>query len=172
MSLFRTVPSTGDFSPLFRLLDDYDVHRSSPAESTTVRSFTPRFDVRETEDAYYLDGELPGTPQESIEIEFFDHHTLVVKGRAEREFHKGNDNTEPAEPQGASSSDVARTVTKSDNKQHRYWVSERSIGEFHRDFSFPGRVDQDKVRASLKNGILSVVVPKVTVTGSKKITIE
>lgn len=43
----------------------------------------------------------------------------------------------------------------------RYWVSERSVGEFQRTFNFPGKVDRDAVKASLKNGILTVVVPKL-----------
>lgn len=53
-----------------------------------------------------------------------------------------------------------------------YWFSERSLGEFHRSFSFPNRVDQDNVKASLKNGILSILVPKAAAPGAKRITIE
>lgn len=54
---------------------------------------------------------------------------------------------------------------------YKYWVSERSVGQFQRRFEFPGRVDQESVKASLKNGILSVIVPKA-VKAEKKITIE
>ncbi|KAL8730456.1 MAG: hypothetical protein Q9166_004094 [cf. Caloplaca sp. 2 TL-2023] len=55
--------------------------------------------------------------------------------------------------------------------QSRYWVSERSVGEFQRTFSFPGKVDQEAVKASLKNGILSIVVPKAA-RQERKIAIE
>jgi HSP20 family molecular chaperone IbpA len=54
----------------------------------------------------------------------------------------------------------------------KYWVSERSVGEFSRTFSFPNRVDEEHVKASLKNGILSVVVPKLAAPASKRITVE
>lgn len=54
----------------------------------------------------------------------------------------------------------------------KYWVSERSVGEFERRFSFPGRVDQEAVKASLKNGVLSVVVPKVVAREVRRIQIE
>lgn len=54
----------------------------------------------------------------------------------------------------------------------KYWVSERSVGEFERRFSFPGRVDQEAVKASLKNGILSVMVPKVAAKEARRIQIE
>lgn len=72
MSLFRTsFPSSGDFTPLFRLLDDYDIHRTGRQSSqSSMRSFSPRFDVRETGEGYHLDGELPGIAQNDIDIEF------------------------------------------------------------------------------------------------------
>ena len=63
------------------------------------------------------------------------------------------------------------STSKSAVPEHKYWVSERSVGEFQRRFQFPGRVDQEAVKASLKNGILSVIVPKA-VRSEKKITIE
>lgn len=185
MSLFRSMPSTsGDFAPLFRLLDDYDVHRTSRGQVSSMRSFTPRFDVRESDDAYHLDGELPGIPQKNIDIEFSDHNTLVIKGRSERESITTNDPQADATEEGQgedTSSGAVQTgnkeqsvTTKADNSdtKHRYWASERSMGEFHRTFSFPGHVDQENVKASLKNGVLSVAVPKSTASGSKKITIE
>jgi HSP20 family molecular chaperone IbpA len=170
MSLFRTsFPSGGDFAPLFRLLDDYDLHRSS-RQNTTTRAFQPRFDVRESDDSYHLDGELPGIAQKDINIEFTDPNTLVVKGRTEREYHT----TEPNEPAGDDGSTVAEAGDKAQTPKpsHRYWARERSVGEFQRTFTFPGRVDQDNVKANLKNGILSVVIPKSTVPTAKKIAIE
>ncbi|KAL2867327.1 Hsp20/alpha crystallin family protein [Aspergillus lucknowensis] len=175
MSLFRTIPTAGDFAPLFRLLDDYDTHRATRGQ-TTVRSFSPRFDVRESNDSYHLDGELPGIPQKDIDIEFTDPQTLVIKGRSEREYHSpsGGRVTEQVEPEGESS-EVAKTGEKQVSRateKPRYWVSERSVGEFQRTFSFPARVDQDNVKANLKDGILSVVVPKAAPPSSKKITIH
>lgn len=65
----------------------------------------------------------------------------------------------------------AAHAPKSAEPSYKYWVSERYSGQFERRFNFPGRVDQDAVKASLKDGILSVVVPKAVRT-EKKITIE
>lgn len=165
MSLFRTTfPSSGEFGPLFRLLDDYDSHRSTRQQSSpSLRSFSPRFDVRESEDAYYLDGELPGIAQKDIDIEFADPQTLVVKGRTEREYQTG-----PNKDAEGATNDTEQTPTTA----HRFWASERSVGEFQRTFAFPARVNQDAVKASLKNGILSIIVPKATAVASKKITVE
>ncbi|KAJ5490832.1 30 kDa heat shock protein [Penicillium diatomitis] len=179
MSLFRSsFHPSGDFAPLFRLLDDYDRHRSH--SQSAVRGFAPKFDVRESESAFHLDGELPGIAQEDINIEFTDPQTLVVKGRTEREYHHSS---EPSKNQSNSSSNdteqavetadkAAKNNTKTASNGHRYWASERTVGEFSRTFSFPNRVDQDHVKASLKNGILSILVPKATAPATKKITIE
>jgi len=54
----------------------------------------------------------------------------------------------------------------------RYWITERSVGQFQRSFSFPSRIDQDAVKASLKNGILNIVVPKAKIVGPRRISIE
>jgi len=71
----------------------------------------------------------------------------------------------------SSSSAVAQPPINSDG--HRYWVQERMVGEFQRSFSFPHNIDQEAVKASLKNGILSVVVPKRNISDAKrKIQIE
>lgn len=199
-AFFPRVPA-GDFAPLFRLLDDYDVHRSSSSPSgrgTTshIRSFQPRFDVREQKDGYELQGELPGIEQKDIQIEFTDNSTIVIKGHTERHTEHGNGDSgritgvedgqdgsyhKPTiEDDNSEEKNTSQQVVKSDkdNKKsgdeprYKYWVSERSIGEFHRSFTFPTRVDPDKVKASLKNGILSITVPKASAPQSRQIKIE
>jgi HSP20 family molecular chaperone IbpA len=190
MSLF---PS-GEFTSLFRLLDDYDVHRSGRGghPSSNTRAFRPKFDVRELKDTYELHGELPGVDQKDVNIEFVDPHTMVIAGRVERSVSRG---TPPAsiahepskgqpksshkatvEDEGAESavrrSGAANSSGTAPAEEPEYWVTERSIGEFHRSFTFPSKVDQDAVKANLKNGILNVVVPKLTASVSKKIRID
>jgi len=56
--------------------------------------------------------------------------------------------------------------------EQQFYHSERYHGSFERSFSFPSRVDQEAVKASLKNGILSIVVPKAKVPESRRIQIE
>ncbi|CRG82872.1 hypothetical protein PISL3812_00218 [Talaromyces islandicus] len=192
MSLFSRADG---FAPIFRLLDDYDEHRSNRSNRglPAFSNFTPRFDVRESKDAYLLDGEIPGISPKDVDIEFSDHQTLVIKGRIAREYSSGNEHTEDNESstsspkpttvedipdEGEASQKVAvqksktSAVSKSTTPQYKFWVSERSFGEFHRSFSFPTRVDQDAVKATFKNGILSVVIPKAPHPAARKITIE
>ncbi|KAL8789835.1 MAG: hypothetical protein Q9213_000903 [Squamulea squamosa] len=70
-----------------------------------------------------------------------------------------------------ASTNATEFVTTPEQPRSKYWVSERSVGEFQRTFSFPGKVNQEAVKASLKNGILSIVVPKAVRQG-RKIAIE
>lgn len=73
--------------------------------------------------------------------------------------------------QATPASSSPAVTSKSADPSYKYWVSERSVGQFERRFSFPGRVDQEAVKASLANGILSVIVPKA-IRAEKKIVIE
>lgn len=200
MSLFPRFPSN-EMAPIFRLLDDYN-NLGSLSSSSSIRAFQPKFDVREHKDTYELQGELPGLEQKDVQIEFADPHTLVIKGHTEREYssdgsneargritgdvtdasksHKATVEDEGAEgQQGGEGKQNGQAVEKSGEKgvqqrqsRPKYWVSERSVGEFHRAFTFPSRVDQDNVKASLKNGILSVVIPKAPSYQAKRINVE
>ncbi|KAH8811093.1 HSP20-like chaperone [Xylogone sp. PMI_703] len=206
---FVDADSTTSFHPLFRLLDDFDTYNQSSGKSGHQRRqgrqqkvFTPKFDVREVENAYELHGELPGIDQKDVNIEFADEHTLVIRGRSERQYTAGtppqaiegaaqeqkqiethkehqptaeDDPNEPATPDTAASQLAKQEQEKKPEAQQpqaKYWISERSVGEFARTFSFPGRVDHDAVTASMKNGILSIVVPKAKKHEARKITIS
>jgi HSP20 family molecular chaperone IbpA len=199
---------TGDFVTLFRLLDDYDAHRSHQLRvkndhCQAARTSSPKFNVKEANDSYLLDGELPGIAQSDIEIEFTDPYTLVIKGHVRREYNHTNAKDSAAKPESRPVSpkphqptveDEAEVIgesstpaVKSSEKQQvstndggntsqrlpfKYWVSERQVGEFHRTFTFPTRVNQDAVKANLKNGILSVIVPKAPAYTARKIQIQ
>ncbi|KAI9705776.1 MAG: hypothetical protein M1820_005024 [Bogoriella megaspora] len=206
MAFFPRFPSS-EFGPLFRLLDDYASHSATRegqpslgSRSTSLRAFTPKFDIREVNDGFELQGELPGIAQKDINIEFTDANTLTISGRTERTYEEGSKPTAAIEaaPEQASPSPKAtvedeaesstaqsttdnqitpaasetQEVQKQDAEKHRYWISERSVGQFSRSFSFPGRVDHENVKASLKDGILNVVVPKAQAPATRKITIE
>jgi HSP20 family molecular chaperone IbpA len=185
-------------------MDDYDRRVFRPElenQFRSIKSFTPKFDVKEIEDAYELHGEFPGMDQKDINIEWTDSNTLTVSGRHETVREEGErpitaiegggeakkieakDKQPTVEDQGTGDEPAggerqvakqgSQEVAKSDETNAtKYWVSERSVGEFHRSFSFPQRVDQDAVKASLKNGILSIVVPKTKAPQPRKVNIE
>ncbi|KAL3957294.1 hypothetical protein ACCO45_007872 [Purpureocillium lilacinum] len=81
------------------------------------------------------------------------------------------DEDEAAKSNSTEVANQAEAAAKEPTDSAKYWLSERSVGEFSRTFGFPGRIDQDAVTASFKDGILSIAVPKVKQQGSHHITI-
>lgn len=198
-SAFSPFVSEPSFTPLFRLLDEFDNYSGTRRNdgSTSLKAFQPKFDVKEAENTYELHGELPGIDQKDVNIEFVDQQTLNIRGRTERSYEKGtrpssfigggessgaitegnetkHDHTATVEDEDAPQATSTEVSKVKENKEpeSKYWVSERSVGEFSRTFSFPARIDQDAVKASMKNGILSIIVPKAKKAEGRKITIN
>ncbi|TLD32712.1 hypothetical protein PspLS_01001 [Pyricularia sp. CBS 133598] len=157
-----------------------------------MMSWTPKFDLQETPNTYILHGEFPGMDKKDINIEFTDDQTVTIRGRSERSHtHEepadeddGDAVVVPSTGEKKSDKEVAdkksdegkdnKQVEKSNASQHKvkYWVSERSFGEFSRSFNFPARIDAGGVVAKLDNGVLNIVVPKMTKPQGRKISIE
>jgi len=200
MSLFPRFVSH-EMRPFFRMLEDPFFNPAAATNQLSRRVFQPKFDVHETKDAYHLEGEVAGVTNKNVDIQFTDAQTLVVKGRIERsitstspeETTTNDDNVsetsavaeeKPRKPTVEDEADATKESTaavvkqasqdvqRSENHGPKVWVSERVSGEFQRSFSFPATIDQDAVKASLKDGILSIVVPKREMKGSKKINVE
>lgn len=161
--------------PIFRLLDEFDQYSRSNDRSnqvTQTKTFTPKFDIKEFRDAYHLYGELPGIDQKDVEIEFTDASALTIKGRNERSYSESESASELSTSSSSEEFKKKKESGSGDAAESTFWVLERSVGEFSRSFGFPVPVDQDAVKASLKNGILSIVVPKSKKQESRKITIQ
>lgn len=178
-------PVRHEFGPFLNLFND-TFNELQKMSDNASRTFSPKFDVKEANDIYTLEGELPGINQKDISIEFSDDQTLTIKGRTEHVREEGQNpqdvERQPALTEGSrseTSKEVTTTnagsseIAKAERPNHTYWVSERSVGEFARSFHFPSRVDHDHIKASLKDGILSVVIPKLKkVDTSRRIAIE
>ncbi|KPI45822.1 30 kDa heat shock protein [Cyphellophora attinorum] len=138
--------------------DEHTIKIKGRTESVTEKGKQPEQAVEATQD---------GTATPASEEGSVKSHQATVEDDAE----------EPANSSAAAEQAVAEKTpepvkeTKKSNDQ-QFWYRERSVGEFTRSFRFNARVDQDAVRASLKNGILSIVVPKAAVPESRRINIE
>jgi HSP20 family protein len=77
-------PEAQFFSTLLSSLDDQPQRKSCGPRQARVPTFTPRFDITESTNAYELYGEVPGIEQADILIEFSDAQTVVIKGKTER----------------------------------------------------------------------------------------
>ncbi|KAF5008225.1 hypothetical protein FDECE_5500 [Fusarium decemcellulare] len=199
--------SDASFTPLFRLLDDFDSYSRQGGQQNGRRGLAhwqPKFDVRETGDAYELHGELPGIDKKDVHIEFTEPQTMLVRGKTERTYTAGTPPTAlvedsqmsgaiegseepPKSPHRATVEDEdeasnneksqeitqqPKEVQKKPADQAKYWLTERSFGEFSRSFNFPTRVDQDAVSANFKDGVLSVIVPKAKKHETRRIAVN
>ena len=107
-------------------------------------SWMPPVDVKETENAFVFTAELPGLSKEDIEITL-EENLLTLNG--EREFDE-----------------------KEEGKtNHRI---ERAFGKFSRSFNLPSQVDNTKVEASFKDGLLTIEVPKSEQAQPRRIEIK
>ena len=137
----------------------------------------PDADIRETRTAYYLDIELPGVgDKDSINIAWLSPRLLVVEGLIGRLEVEGNLNSvnDRGHPNGAhknGDSDDQQSMKGAQEavqpqSGNQPWhdvvtVSERRIGVYSRQFTFACDVANAALRAKLRDGLLSVVVPKV-----------
>jgi HSP20 family protein len=116
---------------------DFDIDRffsdwpSSPARQEP-RMWSPAVDVYEDESKIVVKADLPDMDEKSIDIRVEDG-MLTVKG--ERTF-------------------------ENETKDKNFHRVERRYGSFARSFALPEGVDQDKISASYKKGVLEVTVPK------------
>jgi HSP20 family protein len=107
-------------------------------------AFAPAFEVKETKEAFVFTADLPGVAEKDLQVQLAENR-LSVSGKRESEKTEQGDT---------------------------YYATERSYGSFSRSFTLPEGVDRDKLRAELKNGVLSISVPKRPEAQPKKINIS
>jgi HSP20 family protein len=151
MTILRTrepqvLPATAASLEPFRLMRDF--LRWDPLRDydlgAPAAAFMPSFDVKESPDAYQLKADLPGILEADLEISL-ESNRLTVAGKREAETTKDGE---------------------------RWHLAERSNGSFSRTFTLPEDVDSEKVVAELRNGVLTLMVPKRPEVRPKKISVS
>ena len=107
-------------------------------------AFAPAADIHETKDAYVIRLDLPGVSQKDVKVTF-DGDTLSIRGERKLE-----------------------QVHEKDQIHYR----ERLSGTFERNFTLSAPVRSDQVRASYKDGVLDVTVPKAEEAKTREIEIQ
>ena len=109
-----------------------------------TRTFSPDIDIREEADKFILGADFPAMRKEDLEVTILGNR-LTLKGERKKE----------------------KEISE---KDYRY--SERSYGAFSRSFQLPAEVDAQKARATYKDGVLELVLPKSESAKPKQITVE
>lgn len=102
-------------------------------------------DVSETEDALLVEASLPGIHPEDVDISIVGN-SLTIKGEATHEEEK--------------------------EEKGKYHYHERRYRSFQRTITLPAEVKTDAAEATLENGELKLVLPKVEETKSKRIEVK
>ena len=106
-------------------------------------TFLPAFDITETRAGYVFSADLPGVKLEDVDLDLTGSR-LSISGKREPEPRQEGETR---------------------------FITERSFGSFCRTFNLPEGVDGSAVKAELKQGVLTVTVPKVPEVQPRKIAI-
>ena len=107
-----------------------------------TRVFTPAVDIIEKNNDLVLLADMPGVDEKSLDITL-EKNLLTIYGRVEPEV--------PA--------------------NHRLVLSEYGVGDYQRTFTLSDEIDREHIRASVKDGVLKLVLPKAEKAKMKKIAV-
>ncbi len=141
----RTGGALETFDP-FRAMRDmfrWDPFREMAPIASSPMAYVPKFDVTETKDSYLFHADIPGVKKEDIEIQLAGNR-LTINGK--REIEK-------------------------ETKEETYYTYEREFGTFSRIFTLPDGIDTEHAKSDLKEGVLTLVIPKLPAAVAKKIPI-
>jgi HSP20 family protein len=111
---------------------------------TTEAVWSPLVDIHETADSFLLNAELPGVKQEEMQVSV-EGDALTLKGERKRE---------------------------TEIKEDQYHRIERSYGRFERVLLLPSNVDPDGVKATYRDGVLEIRLPKREEAKPKAVKVE
>jgi len=104
--------------------------------------YVPPVDIYESQDAIVILADMPGVAPEGVDVDLRDNQ-LTFTGK----------------------------VVLEESKE-RMLLQEYGVGDFYRQFTLSSRIDQGKIEASMKDGVLVLTLPKAEVAKPKKITVK
>jgi HSP20 family protein len=127
---------------------DLQIHEKKEVEATAestrnVPVFIPAVDIYESEQALTLVADMPGVPLENVDIDL-DADQLTIRGMV---------------PQKAENNG-------------RVLFKEYTAGDYYRQFTLSNDIDREKIQASMKNGVLKLVLPKAEAAKPRKISVQ
>ncbi len=106
------------------------------------RVFKPDVDITEKQDDTILSADLPGVDENSLDITL-EKNVITIRGRVEPEIPAG----------------------------YRLAYGEYEVGDYERVFTLSEEVDKDRIQATVKNGVLRLVLPRAAAVKARKIAV-
>lgn len=147
--LMRGGPWRGEWARMERemeeLMSRFCREGSSPWRAGEARGWAPPVDMMERKDEVILRADIPGLDQKDIEVNV-EEGVLTIRGE--------------------------RKAEEKEVKEEDYYCCERWAGSFSRSVSLPPGVNPEQIKATFKNGVLEVHIPKTKEAKGKKIEIK
>ncbi len=128
-------------------MSDKDLQKTENVAATerirNVKTFVPRVDIYETKESLYLIADMPGVDEKTVDVEL-EKNILKISGRVEN----------------------------GKIKDHALLFSEYEVGDYERTFTLSEEIDRDKIKATVKQGVLRLELPKAEKVKPKKIAIS
>ncbi|MGQ0792595.1 MAG: Hsp20/alpha crystallin family protein [Deltaproteobacteria bacterium] len=134
----------GALEAKFNKMIDETLKNFYPYEAEPKFRWSPAVDIRETAEGFIVRADVPGIAKDEIRIDVKDS-TLTISGEKKSE-------------DGASDNNYVRV--------------ERVSGTFARSFSLPKNVDSEKIKATYRDGVLELILPKRDEAQLKQIKVE
>jgi HSP20 family molecular chaperone IbpA len=128
---------------------EYDVEKQEAQTPERVerarpaRVFTPRVDIRETKETIVVEADMPGVAEEDIDITL-EQNVLTLRGTVQDHAPEG----------------------------YACTYREYAVGDYERAFTITEDVDRDRIDATMKNGVLTLTLPKARPEPAKKISVK
>lgn len=140
-----------ELSILDSLFNDVFENRM-PSFNYSKRMVTPKVDVTQSKDSYILEMDLPGRSENDVNLEL-DQNVLTISSVKETNEEKNLDK-------------------KDDPSDESKWIiKERHTSSFSRRFTLPDDIDSENVKATFKNGVLNITIPRKALAAPKRIAI-
>lgn len=123
--------------------DDFMAHRWPRLLDWNLEKSAPKVDILDRDTEIEIQAALPGVSKDNLDVTL-NNQTITIS---------------------------ATTQEEKKTEEDRYYRREISRGEFKRSLSLPENVDSDKAKASFKDGILKVIIPKTEQSKRKSIEI-
>jgi len=114
----------------------------TPELTRGTTTFTPRVDIIETPEELLLYADMPGVKSEDVDVRF-ENGELIIHGKCNPRYQPAN-----------------------------FLRSEFEVGEFYRVFTLNESINAEKIAAELKQGVLTVHLPKSEAVKPRKITVK
>ena len=121
-----------------------DLAPSRPGRESLTGGWEPAVDVYETEKGFVLKAELPEVEEKDVHVGM-EGNILTISGERRKE---------------------------EEVKEEHYHRTERFHGSFTRSFALPDTIDRDGIKATFKNGVMKLTLPKKEAVKPKEIRIE